>query len=128
MIAAMAALVMFAACKKDKDQTTQDKIAGKWNISREIYKEGFAGSPVFSDTTIGQAGDYFNFRTDGMAEVNYDGDKEILPYKLQGDTAILFSTTNLFKIITLTSTQLVLHEKRTLSGSNYIEETFELKR
>ena len=129
MFAVVAAVLLFlTACEKDKDQTTQSKIEGKWNVVRIIDKEAFVGLPVFIDTIAGTSADYFNFRTDGKREASYDGAIDTLTYKLQGDTAILFSGTNLFKIRTLTSTQLILHERQTFSSGDYTEETFELKR
>ncbi|MET0637722.1 MAG: hypothetical protein ABWZ25_16960, partial [Chitinophagaceae bacterium] len=112
-------LTMFTACKKDKDdQSTAEKIAGKWNVSKIITREVIEGEEPFEDTYTGVSTDYIEFRSDGKVVLDFDGDSEIESYQVMGDTAIVIADVP-FKITALSKSQLSLYSKQSYSNNYF---------
>jgi hypothetical protein len=120
-------LALFTGCKKDKEdkQTTAELVSGKWSVSKVFTREMYNNN-LSEFTYTGVPADYFDFKADGMLERNYDGDKDIVPYQIQGDTAILIDGIKV-KIMTLNRSELTLQDKQT-SSNNYFEDIYELKK
>ena len=101
------------SCKKsDKQQTTIEKIQGKWQLESDIFNDHFSGQDNI-DTTAGDPGDIVDFRTDGKIYTNIGGGKDTSTYALSGDTKIVLDGTQVFDIITLTANSFIIYNKET---------------
>lgn len=86
------AVVLINACnKKDSvpEKTTAEKIAAKWSLAGEIYRDSTAAG-ITTNTRAGLAGEYVDFRTDGkyysFVSTTYDTGM----YKILSDSKIVF--------------------------------------
>jgi hypothetical protein len=87
--AALALVVLFSACKKDKDKTTQEKLQAKWNFNKEYSHSYYLGVDS-RDTTYG-AGDYADFRGDGKVYTKFGTSYDTTNYALLGDDKIIMT-------------------------------------
>lgn len=127
---ALVLLVTFylPACKKkDKQQTTIEKIQGKWQLESDIFNDHISGQDNITTITGGPA-DILDFRTDGKAYVNIGGFTDTSTYTLSGDTKIVLAGIQTFDIITLTANSFILYNKETTGASDFEEETITLKK
>jgi hypothetical protein len=123
------AISFLSACKKsNKQQTTLEKIQGKWQLVTDVENDHVNGQDDIT-TYTGDPGDIIDFRADGKAYFNIigTGDMDTLAYTVSGDTKIEFEGTQ-FDIITLTSNSFILHDKEVIAGSDFFEETITLKK
>lgn len=94
MASGVLATLLFSACNKKDDataQTTLQKLQYKWTFDKE-YDNSFYGGLNHRDTTLGVAGDYFDFRTDNKMYVKVGAFPDTLSYSLIGDTKIVFTS------------------------------------
>ena len=127
----MAILLMASvlhSCKKDKKQTTTQKVQVKWSVESIIDHE----HDPFLDTnitTLGTTADYIDFRTDGKVYSSVDGGQDTSAYALSGDTSIIIVNNGSFTIQSLTDHVLKLYGRADdPSTSSYFEETLNLKK
>lgn len=123
----IAMTTFISGCKKsDKQQTTIEKIQGKWQLVTDEENDHFAGQ---DNITIdhGGPGDIVDFRTDGTLFSAFMNVQNTSTYTLSGDTKIIFDGTQVFDIIKLTSNSFIFHSKE-ITGSDYYEITITLKK
>ncbi len=126
----MATVFYLPACKKSdkkEEQTTIEKIQGKWQLDSDIQNHHRSGEDNI-DTITGDPGDIVDFRTDGKVYSDIGGFKDTSTYALSGDTKMIFDGTQVFDIITLTSNSFIFHNKETTGPSDFDEVTISLKR
>ena len=116
--------LLFTACKKKEvELTTAEKVHGTWQLQTDIYHE-MVGGVEFSDTTKG-SGESVEFRGNGYAYSNYQGQTDSSAYTITGDTQITLEGTGTFTIKSLTGNSFVLYMKES-SGADFYEETISL--
>ena len=117
---------VFSSCKKNKSETTSQKVQHNWTLVSIIDNSHDASGDNIV-TTAAVSGDFMNFNTNGTATFQIDATPGTSSYSIVSDTQILLATET-FTIKTLTSTQLVLYIKDVISATDYDEETINLKR
>ncbi|MEP6927235.1 MAG: hypothetical protein ABI834_06335 [Ginsengibacter sp.] len=117
---------VLSSCKKDKAETTAQKVQHNWTIVNEIDNFHDASGDHI-DTINGVAGDFINFNSNGTVTSHFDGSDDSGNYSLLNDTQISINGLT-FTIKTLTDSQLVLYVKDVISSDEYDEETINLKR
>lgn len=126
LIAVCVAGIFFSSCKKKDStvfQTTLQKLQYKWTFDKEYYHDVYPGTD-FRDTTLGVAGDYFDFRTDNKAYLKVGPYMDTSAYYLLGDTKIVFSTFNdTIDIQVLNGTNLQMYNRSDYAPSSYDETT-----
>ena len=116
------------SCKKsDKQQTTIEKIQGKWQLESDIYNDHFSGQDNI-DSITGDPGDIVDFRTDGKVYSNIGGFTDTSAYALSGDTKIVLDAIHIYDIVTLTANSFIINNKETNGPSDFTEETITLKK
>jgi hypothetical protein len=118
--------LVFSSCKKDKAQTTAQKVQHNWNFVSVIDNSHDATGDDIT-TTNGVSGDFMNFVSNGTISSQFDGEASGGIYTIPNDTEILIDGQT-FTIKTLTDTQFVLYIKDVISATDYDEETINLKR
>lgn len=83
--------LLFISCKKDKPKeiTTQEKVLGKWNISKNYYIEHLNTDPK-NYLIFYQSGDYYDFRSDNKLYTRELGRNDTTGYIIDG-TKITFT-------------------------------------
>ncbi len=117
----------FSACKKNKDETTAEKLQHKWTIVNLIINyHDISGDDV--QTTPAALGDFIDFNSNGTTYTSKSGGSSGNgTYSLISDTQIsIDGDTSTIK--TLTSSQFVIYLKEVYSASEYAELTINLKR
>ena len=117
--------LVFSSCKKDKAQTTTQKVQHNWTfVSETDNSHDATGDNI--DTIAGIQGDFVNFNANGTLTSQFDGSADSGIYIVSSDTEISIDT-EVFTIKTLTDTQFVLYAKEG-SATEYDETTITLKR
>ena len=118
------------ACKKSSDaqqpQTTLEKIQAKWQLQTFLENDHYSGSDHITNIT-GTANDYLDFKTDGKIYYSLQGHKDTVTYSLVSDIQLLIHGTSKYDIRTLTANSFIFYGKN-VSGSDYLEETFTMKK
>ena len=117
---------VFTSCKKDKAQTTTQKVQHNWTLVSVVDNSHDANGDNI-DTTAAVSGDFMNFSSNGTVSLQVGGQPGTVSYSMVSDTQLLFATET-FTIKTLTDTQLVLYIKDAISATDYDEETINLQR
>lgn len=117
---------IFSSCKKDKTQTTAQKVQYKWTYVNSVENDHDASGDDIS-TTPGAAGDYVQFNSNGTVISMIDGQSDTVSYSVISDSQISIDS-ELYTIKALSSSQLVLYYKQTISSTEYSEVTLNLKR
>ncbi len=117
---------IFSSCKKDKAQTTAQKVQHKWAVV-SIIDNSHDGTGDYADTLTGTSDDFMNFSSNGTATIQIQGQSSPFSYSIISDSQILLATET-YTIETLTDAQLVLYVKDVISSTEYDEETINLKR
>jgi hypothetical protein len=117
---------VFSSCKKNKTETTTQKLQHNWTLVSIIDNSHDASGDDIVTTTA-TAGDFMNFNANGTATFQFDATPGTVSYSIISDTEILLATET-FTVKTLTNTQLVLYVKDVISATDYDEETINLKR
>ncbi len=133
---ALALLVVslgFTGCKKDDGDDTKAKILGKWEMTKEVWKEYENGS--LKDQGTETDVDYeIEFKSNGSYTVYYQGDiEETGTYSIENDgKKLVFNNAeddidDFHTINSLTSSQLILYqeESETVGGQTF-KSTYEL--
>jgi hypothetical protein len=87
------ALLYLTACTKSDSSSNQNKpagLTGNWNLVNDSAFEG-AGLSSRMDYT-GEAGDYFNFSTNGYVYTKENTKLDTLIYSMVSDTSIIISS------------------------------------
>jgi hypothetical protein len=108
-------IICLYACKKDGNNTNTSSIIGKWSVVSDSTFSG-VGSGNHAANYNGQAGDYFDFRTDGNVYTKEGTVLDTLSYKLVSNTAVIIASFGLTlngvpetsQIKTLTSHNLII--------------------
>ena len=133
---ALALLVVslgFTGCKKDDGDDTKAKILGKWEMTKEVWKEYENGSlkDQGTETDVDYA---VEFKSNGSYTVYYQGDiEETGTYSIENDgKKLVFNNAeddidDFHTINSLTSSQLILYqeESETVGGQTF-KSTYEL--
>jgi hypothetical protein len=120
-------VLFFSSCKKkDAEQTTQQKIQNNWtvvNYTDTYYDAGVSDT----ETTVADPGDFINFGANGSATYQIEGETGSFAYSIQDDNKLIlgFST---YDIRTLTNSELILYNKETISATEYIGSTINLRK
>ena len=117
---------IFSSCKKDKAQTTAQKVQHKWAVV-SIIDNSHDATGDYADTLTGTSDDFMNFSSNGTATIQIQGQSSPFSYSIISDSQILLATET-YTIETLTDAQLVLYVKDVISSTEYDEETINLKR
>jgi hypothetical protein len=133
---ALALLVVslgFTGCKKDDGDDTKAKILGKWEMTKEVWKEYENGTLTDQGTETDV--DYeIEFKSNGSYTVYYQGDiEETGTYSIENDgKKLVFNNAeddidDFHTINSLTSSQLILYqeESETVGGQTF-KSTYEL--
>ncbi len=117
------------ACKKSKDkqQTTMEKVQGKWSLQSEVLNQHVAGQDNIT-TTPGGANDIIDFRNDGKVYADVAGGHDTSTYTLPNDVTIVLDGVQSYNIKTLTSSSFIIYNKEIFSSDEYDEITISLKR
>lgn len=129
---ATVAALLFTACKKDKEQTTQERLQGSWKIESSILKVVVAGTPNTS-TYAGQPTDYVDFRTDGKVYTSVNGSLDTANYTVSANQVTTTdtypgATPQVYNLTTLTEVVAQLYNRSSPSTTDYTEITLNLKR
>ena len=123
-----AILLVVVSCKKKNDtETTAQKIQAKWQIINIVSNDHSNGADNII-TYTGNAGDYFDIRSDGHIYTHFQGSSDTSSYTLLGDSKIIVDGTDTANIQGLTNSVLTLYEKNIIAPSEYLESTFNLKK
>lgn len=119
----LTALVFTAAsCKKDKstdpEVTTQTKIQGRWNVTSITEETTTPTQPAKRVVHEGKPGYYFDFRADGTAKTNVEGDEET-PYSVNSNSTILNLFGQDYDIVEFTDNKLVFSAGSNRDGTTY---------
>lgn len=117
----------FTACKKEKAQTTAEKIVGKWQMSNLIYNAHVNGADNIVSTNSFTANDTYEFKSDGSVYVNYQGQADSSTYTITSDNKLTITDDTTYDIKKLDANSLVLYVK-SINGSDYEEATITFKR
>ncbi|MEO7121002.1 MAG: hypothetical protein ABIY62_07895 [Ginsengibacter sp.] len=120
------AVFFFTSCKKDKPQTTVQKVQNKWTYVNSVENDHDSTGDHIT-TTPGASGDYIQFNSDGTVISVVDGQSDSVSYSVISDTQISIDS-ELYTIKTLSSNQFVLYFKQTVSSTEYSEVTINLKK
>jgi archaellum component FlaG (FlaF/FlaG flagellin family) len=123
-----ATLFVVVSCKKKNDtETTAQKIQAKWQIVNIVSNDHFNGTDNMI-TYTGNAGDYFDIRSDGHIYSLSQGSLDTSSYMLLGDSKIIVDGLDTANIQGLTNNALTLYEKNIIGPSEYKEGTIHLKK
>lgn len=132
-LALLVASLGFTGCKKDDGDDTKAKILGKWEMTKEVWKEYENGS--LKDQGTETDVDYeIEFKSNGSYTVYYQGDiEETGTYSIENDgKKLVFNNAeddidDFHTINSLTSSQLILYqeESETVGGQTF-KSTYEL--
>jgi len=109
------------ACKKDKDQrkepenATKQKVLGRWNFIAMVIETTKPPAPTETETHKGRAEHYFEFRADGIAKTNIEGEEET-SYHIENNQIRLFGRH--YTIKELTANKFVFEEQYTVNGQS----------
>lgn len=128
-ISAISILFMTSCKKTDKpqEQTTIQKIQGTWFLQNIVDNYHSSGVDHIY-TTSGISTDFFEFRNDGKIYYSVTGYRDTIPYTLIGDTKIIIGGTDSYDIKTLNANSFIMYKKEMTGGSDYDEETINLKK
>lgn len=119
--------VSFTACKKEKNQTTSEKIVGTWQMNKLVYNAHTNGADNIISTTAFTANDKYEFRKDGTVYASYQGQSDSSTYTITADNKLTITDDDTYDIKTLDGHTLVIYSK-SVSGSDYVETTVTFKR
>lgn len=116
----------FSSCKKDKTETTTEKVQHKWTLVSVVdnYHDS-SGDDI--TTTPGSTGDYITFNSNGTVTTVVSGATESGNYSITSDTQITIEG-DIYTIKKLTGSEFVLYSKTDISSTEYEEVTINLKR
>ncbi len=115
------ATLFITACKKNEPdepapativlKTTAEKVLGKWMFNSLVLNE-FYSNTLYSDTVIGTAFEYLEFRNNGKmyANINFLGGMDTLSYAVMNDSTINIDG-EINKIKELTESKFVIYDK-----------------
>lgn len=118
------------ACKKDKDpnkdpeSAAQQKVLGKWNFISMVIETTKPPAATETETIKGRAEHYFEFRADGIAKTNIEGEEET-SYRIENNQIRLFGRN--YTIKELTANKFVFEEQLSANGQT-AKTTFTLSR
>ena len=116
------ATVTMASCSKSASSTSTPAtltLVGKWKLVSYISKAG-----TTTDTYVGKAADYVDFKSNGIAEAFVDGETTNTPYSIGGSNLILDGQTYTIGLAANTAS---LYYSALENGTRY-EETINLKK
>ncbi len=117
----------FTSCKKkDKEETTTEKVQHKWTLVTVVSNSHDAGGDNII-TIPGSPGDYINFNSNGTYTSFTGGTSDSGNYSIVSDSQISIDG-DVYTIKTLTSAQFVLYFKDEISATEYDEATINLSR
>ena len=118
--------IAFAACKKDKPQTTNDKIIGVWNLDNYAFNYHHDGVDHPENETFGPT-DVYEFRKDGTILQTIANESDSSTYSVIGGNKLSIADDLTYDIKTLTSNSLVLYYK-IANRDEFVEITISFKR
>lgn len=125
VIFCLVVLLLFAACKKDKEENTVS-LVGKWTVDNTTIKEHINGT-VNTDIEPGN-GATMDFQDNGHVVITYPGFPiESLVYVIKPDSKVEIDG-DTFEIRNLSSTTVVLYLREDYSPGEYDEVFINLKR
>jgi hypothetical protein len=124
----------FTGCKKDDGDDTKAKILGKWEMTKEVWKEYNLDGSIKAQGTETDVDYEIEFKSNGSYTVFYQGDiEETGTYSIENDgKKLVFNNAeddidDFHTINSLTSSQLILYqeESETVGGQTF-KSTYEL--
>ena len=120
------AIILFAACKKDKDED-EISLKGKWNLESTVIKIYENGVLTDTETESGD-GTTFDFQDNGNLIVMYPpSGVESVFYNIKADSKVEIDG-DLFEIRNLTRSNVTLHGRQDYAPGEYDEVSISLKR
>ena len=122
LFAMLFATVTMTSCSKSASSTSTPAtltLVGKWKLVGYISKAG-----TTTDTYVGKAADYVDFKSNGTVETFIDGETHNTPYTISGSNLILDGETY---TIGLAATTASLYYSALENGTRY-ETTINLKK
>ncbi len=114
----------FMACKKTSpsENTTHQKILGKWTFQQVVVNDFISGTSTVT-TYPGGPSDYFDFRSDGKVYIMVWGANDTASYSIINESQLKMDS-DTSDIIKLTGVELQLYNKDLLGpGADYSEST-----
>jgi hypothetical protein len=115
----MALVTVLPACTREKEQTINPKILGKWMLDRTVEEEYYpVNTMTYSEEINGKAGDSVVFLVNKIA-VTYtdDGGVSEDDYEMINDSTLVIEYET-YKIRKLTATEFYLHEEDVDNSAN----------
>lgn len=126
LILGLIVIILFAACKKDKDES-EVSLIGKWNVENSIFKIYENGVLIDTETEAGD-GTTFDFQDNGNLIIATPGsDVESVPYTIKADSKVEIDGA-LIEIRNLTRSNVTLFGRQDYAPGEYDEVFFNLKR
>lgn len=120
---ALAAITIFASCKKDKKDIS---LVGKWTV--ESYTINYYDDDILDETeTAPGNGATFDFQSNGQVVVFSDGTSETQPYTIVSDSTVDIGG-DLLEIKNLTASSVTLYFRDNYLPGEYTEIIFNLRR
>lgn len=115
------AIVIFAACKKDNDKSTVERLQGKWNLQKAVWNNH--NNTDYKDSSIYTNGDNYVIITSSNQVIYHDpySPDDTTTFRMLNDKTLLIDQ-DTFMITQLTDTQLQWYSKETYSPTRYYEE------
>ena len=124
LLLALMAIMLLAACKKDKKEIS---LVGKWTLENTIEKEYVNGAVVTEDIQPGD-GTTVDFQSNGhVVATDKLGNVDSRPYTIMPDSKVEVDG-DVFAMQNLTAASVTLYRKETLTANYYLEITIHLKR
>lgn len=125
LVLALAAIVLFTACKKDDvAETTVQKMQHKWNHEKTYFRTVVPGIPDNKDTTIAFSGDYYDFRTDNKLYRAINGGTQpvdTVSYAVINDSTFIIRGTDTARIKQLTNNLFEFEARNYASSTIYLD-------
>jgi hypothetical protein len=124
----------FTGCKKDDDDDAKVIILGKWQMTKEVWKDYNPNGSIANQGTETDVDYAIEFKSNGSYTVYYQGDiEETGTYSIQNDgKKLVFNNAeddidDIHTINSLTSSQLVLYQEDSETvGGQTTKSTYEL--
>jgi hypothetical protein len=114
-------IVAFAACKKDNDKSTAERLQGKWILQKQVWNN--YNNADHKDSSTYTTGDNYMIFTSNSQVIYHDpySIDDTVTFKMLNDQSLLIDQ-DTFMITKLTDTQLQWYSKETYSSTRWYEE------
>ena len=125
LVLSLIAMILLAACKKDKKETPVS-LKGKWNVESTTIKS-FENSIIVNTVVIPGNGATFNFQDNGTVIISHDGVIESQPFTIQSDSNVDIAG-DIYEIRNLTASSVTLFLRDIYAPGEFAEIVTDFKR